>query len=218
MAENKIILFANIKGGVGKTALCSLFATYLAEKGLPVVALDADLQQSLYRHRMREQKTDPDASLPWQIASLDMSDEKTVIKVMDKMKQVPGYVLIDCPGTLNDKNLLYIFKYADFVIVPISYDADTIDATGIFIKIMHKTNPKVRFAFLPNRINDQEGKAAELEQRKHTIEILGSVGRVAPRIKQSVVVKRYTTLYPLDIYQRRAVEYSFETIIEEINK
>lgn len=215
--KNKIVLLANIKGGVGKTSLCSLLATYMASEGLPVVVLDADLQQSLYRHREREVKADPGTQLPWQIASLDLSG-KDVEKVMKKMKEIPGYVLIDCPGTLNDSNLLYIFKNADFVIVPISYDPDTVDATGIFIKVLKTANPNVRMSFLPNRINDQEGRAAELEQRKQTIGILGSIGRVLPRVKQSVVIKRYSTLYPLDTYQRNAVQHSFDAIIEELNK
>ena len=65
--KNKIIIFSNIKGGVGKTTLCSLFATYLAENGMPVAVLDADLQQSLYRHRVREEKADPEQKMPWQI-------------------------------------------------------------------------------------------------------------------------------------------------------
>ena len=43
--KNKIIIFSNIKGGVGKTTLCSLFATSLAESGESVAVLDADLQQ-----------------------------------------------------------------------------------------------------------------------------------------------------------------------------
>ena len=62
--ENRIVLFSNIKGGVGKTTLCALFASYLAEKGIPVFAMDADLQASLYRHRQREKDADPDASAP----------------------------------------------------------------------------------------------------------------------------------------------------------
>ena len=52
--NNKIILFTNIKGGVGKTTLCGLFATFCAEKGIPVAVMDADIQQSLFRHRQRE--------------------------------------------------------------------------------------------------------------------------------------------------------------------
>ena len=39
-----IILFSNIKGGVGKTTLCANFAEYLSMKGISVVAVDADLQ------------------------------------------------------------------------------------------------------------------------------------------------------------------------------
>ena len=51
--KNKIVIFSNIKGGVGKTTLCALFASYLVERGYPVMAIDADLQASLYRHRKR---------------------------------------------------------------------------------------------------------------------------------------------------------------------
>jgi chromosome partitioning protein len=54
--------------------------------------------------------------------------------------------------------------------------------------------------------------------REETISILGKLGTVTPRIKQSVVIKRYSTLYPLDKYQYAAVEHAFDRIIEEINK
>jgi CO dehydrogenase maturation factor len=40
------IAFAG-KGGSGKTTLSSLFTRYLAAQGLPVVALDADINQHL---------------------------------------------------------------------------------------------------------------------------------------------------------------------------
>ena len=106
---SKIILFSNIKGGVGKTTLCAHFAEYLSMKGFPIVAVDADLQASLSRHRERE-----------------MRDE--------------------------------------------------------------------------------------------TIAVLGQLGTVTPRIKQSVVIKRYSTLYPLDKYQYAAVEHAFDRIIEIINQ
>ena len=56
--ENKIILFSNVKGGVGKSTLCSMFATYCAEKGIPTAVVDADLQQSLVRQRQREKEHD----------------------------------------------------------------------------------------------------------------------------------------------------------------
>jgi chromosome partitioning protein len=98
-----------------------------------------------------------------------------------------------------------------------SYDVDTIDATGIFVSVISQKS-SARLVFLPNRINTTEGKVHEREMRDETISILGKLGTVTPRIKQSVVIKRYSTLYPLDKYQYAAVEHAFDRIIEEINK
>ena len=91
--KNKIVLFSNIKGGVGKTTLCALFASYLAEKGIPVFAMDADLQASLYRHRQREKDADPDASAPWAVEMLDTSNGQKLEETISKLKNVPGIVL-----------------------------------------------------------------------------------------------------------------------------
>lgn len=214
--ENRIVLFSNIKGGVGKTTLCALFASYLAEKGIPVFAMDADLQASLYRHRQREKDADPDSSTPWAVEMLNTSNGQKLEETISKLKNVPGIVLIDCPGNLNDRNLEHIYRAADIAVIPMSYDADTIDATGIFVKAFKTISP-AKLIFVPNRINTSEGKAEELRQRTQTTEILGLIGTVTPRIKQSVVVKRYTTLYPLDRYQSAAVEHPFDRIINELN-
>ena len=51
---NKIIAFANQKGGVGKTTLCILFADYLAWKKKDVVLLDADDQRSVTTKREKD--------------------------------------------------------------------------------------------------------------------------------------------------------------------
>lgn len=214
--KNRIIIFSNIKGGVGKTTLCALFASYLAENGYPVIAIDADLQASLYRHRQREKDVAPDVQIPWGVELLDTANREHLERVMGKLKNVPGVVLIDCPGNLNDRNLEYIYKTADAAIVPVSFDADTVDATGIFIKAL-KTVSSANLVFLPNRINSSERKSEELRQRTQTTELLGLVGTVVPIIRQSVSVKRYTTLYPLEKNQLAAVEPSFARIIEVLH-
>lgn len=213
--KNKIVIFSNIKGGVGKTTLCALFASYLAERGYPVIAIDADLQASLYRHRQREKDVAPDVQAPWNVDLLDTAKGDHLKNVMSKLKTVPGIVLIDCPGNLNDRNLEYIYKSADTAIIPISFDADTVDATGIFVKAL-KTVSSANLVFIPNRINTSERKSEELRQRAQTTEFLGLVGVVMPTVKQSVSVKRYTTLYPLERNQLAAVEPSFCKIIEEL--
>ena len=90
----KIVLYTNVKGGVGKTTLCGIFATYLANSGRTVAVVDADLQQSLFRHRKRDLQQDPDASLPWEINTLrDRAPEEVAI-IMEGLKQLPYDVII----------------------------------------------------------------------------------------------------------------------------
>lgn len=214
---NKFVLFSNIKGGVGKTTLSAHFTEYLVEHEFPVAAVDADLQSSLSRHRERDVKEDPKRPLPWEVIKLNTFDGEKVKAVVKKLKQVDGIIVVDCPGNLNDNNLGIFFEAADYIVVPMAFDIDTIDATEIFVNVVQKRS-KAKLLFLPNRINVSEGRAKDLEMRDQTIKQLNKVGKVLPRIKQSVIIKRYTTIYPLDMYQYQALEEPFEAIIKEIKK
>ena len=227
---NRIILFTNIKGGVGKTSTCALFAQYLYESGYPVMALDADIQASLSRHRERELAANPDVAVSWDVSTIDTTDRQSLQSSIEEAKKFEGIVLIDMPGTLNASNLDLLYQAADLAVVPISYDFDTIDATGIFIKVIKRVKD-IQLVFLPNRIlfviqagaDDggfafiSENRADEMKQREETVKILGRIGKVTPRIKQSVVIKRYSTVSPLDKYQKAAVEHAFDAIVEQIN-
>lgn len=212
---SKIVLFTNIKGGVGKTSCCALFAEYLHENGYPVTVLDADIQASLLRHRERELSASSNDIIPWEVIALGTTDRGNLQSTIESIRQLQGIVLIDMPGTLNAANLDLIYMATDLAVVPISYDYDTIDATGIFIKVVKKVK-NVNLVFLPNRINSTENRSDELKQREETIKILGNIGVVTPRIKQSVVIKRYSTMSSLDKYQRAAVEHAFNAIIGQI--
>ena len=214
---NKFVLFSNIKGGVGKTTLSAHFTEYLVEHEFPVAAVDADLQASLSRHRERDVTEDPKRPLPWEVIKLNTFDGEKVKAVVKKLKQVDGIIVVDCPSNLNDNNLGVLFEAADYIVVPMAFDIDTIDATEIFVNVVQKRS-KAKLLFLPNRINVSEGRAKDLEMRDQTIKQLNKVGKVLPRIKQSVIIKRYTTIYPLDMYQYQALEEPFEAIIKEIKK
>ena len=52
--KNKNIVFANQKGGVGKSTLCILFANYLAAKGKDVCIIDTDLQKTILMQRRKD--------------------------------------------------------------------------------------------------------------------------------------------------------------------
>ena len=98
---NRIILFTNIKGGVGKTSTCALFAQYLYESGYPVMTLDADIQASLSRHRERELAANPDVAVPWDVSTIDTTDRQSLQSSIEEAKKFEGIVLVDMPGTLN---------------------------------------------------------------------------------------------------------------------
>ena len=214
--NNKIILFTNIKGGVGKTTLCGLFATFCAEKGIPVAVMDADIQQSLFRHRQRELQQNQTTNLPWQIQSISTSDEDVVEKVMKKLKDIPGWILINCPCNINDHALKYIFQAADVAIIPFTYDTDSLDATELFSNIFAKVSHAKRY-FIPNNINLSDDRREQIKQdRDNALHLLGSIGYVTPRIKHGVAVKSYSTIEPLDYWQEKAVVNAFNPIIEQI--
>ena len=122
---SKVVLFSNIKGGVGKTTLCAHFSEYLNEKGMSVSAADADIQASLTRHREREIEADPEHAVSWEIVKLNTLDAGKLKADMKKLRQKDGIVVIDCPGNLNDNNLAIIYSQADLIVVPMAYDVDT---------------------------------------------------------------------------------------------
>ena len=113
-----IILFTNIKGGVGKTSTCALFAQYLYECGYPVMALDADIQASLSRHRERELAANPEVAVPWEVSTIDTTDRKSLQSSVEEAKKFEGIVLIDMPGTLNASNLDLLYQAADLASMP----------------------------------------------------------------------------------------------------
>ena len=211
-----IILFTNLKGGVGKTTLCGMFSTYMTEHGNKVAVIDADIQQSLYRHRERELAQNPSDSPKWQLEPFGISDPETARKVLVRLKEASCDFIFDCPGNLQDPVLSCLFQAADVAVVPISYDSDSLDATKLFCKVLRQQS-KAQVFFVPNSVALVEERREEIRQeRDKAIDMLKEFGTVTPRIKQSVTVKDYSTVYPLTSYQRNAVKYAFDPILGAI--
>ena len=80
--DNKIIITTSLKGGVGKTSLCANFATFFVEQDVPVFVLDADIQQSLSRHRKRDLEASPSAQVPWPVEFLNTTSIRSSMKLL----------------------------------------------------------------------------------------------------------------------------------------
>jgi chromosome partitioning protein len=158
MVKNRIVLFANQKGGAGKSTLCTLLAHDMTQRQMPVVVADADLQQSLYQLRDQEVKSTGISKddAPWDLMWIDCRDIKSVKAAVDMLKKVPATVLIDVPGNLSDDNLAPLYLAADLVVCPMTYQIFTINSTKRFADVIVKINPRARLVFLPNNISSRK--------------------------------------------------------------
>ena len=143
--KNKTVAFANQKGGCGKTTLCTLFANYLVEQGIPACVVDADLQSTITYIRKENLRKETAAEVPWVAQPFDIQKPKDVSSedfvksvgtMMEAASQLNGCVLFDTPGNLSEDGLAVIYSKVDYIICPYMYDQATLTSTGVFISVV----------------------------------------------------------------------------------
>ena len=93
MSEVTIITFANQKGGVGKTTLCTLFANYLVNRGKRTIVIDCDGQQTIFEKRKADYKKYPDQKEKYKVQAFSIADPENVKNLMKnllKRKRTPS--------------------------------------------------------------------------------------------------------------------------------
>lgn len=206
----KIIVFSNLKGGCGKSTLCCHFAHYLVKKKQQVSVLDADTSQNIYNMRQREVASEPELKEPWKVWQL--AGTGNIEAIMQRAKEMEGYVLIDCPGTLSDKNLLTVFKHADVAVVPFRYDDLVVDSTISFSKVLKSEVPDIKIIYVPNIIR----LAVKYPLEAQATEMFSHVGIVTYRITDAVAVQRISSLHEQDEQQQAATAGAFNSIYEVV--
>ena len=221
MKEYKTIVFANQKGGVGKTTLCALFANYLIRKGKSVVVVDADYQRSLSSQRQDEADSEEFGKLeePYNIYQFNLESKENSEKLMDEMKKVEGYTLIDSPGAMTDDGLIPLLTMADMIVVPFDYSNIILKSTATFIqvyqKLAEKYNGHAKLVFVPNRIEKGAGYKEEHQMWEEYDKLFSSIGVLTPKIYKRYNFTRYNT-YKISIEDSEAVKGAFNRIIKEL--
>ena len=176
--ENKIVVFANQKGGVGKTSLAISLAHWLTLGNIPVLFVDADLQQSAATLR-QEDSENFSTPEPWKIYSLDITSKTEVKEMLSKLKNLPGTVIIDSPGSLDNDNVKYIFNAADVIVIPIEYSRVAIDSTAKFAEVLKKMEDagflSGKVYYLPNKFDERSRKVDRSEIVNRLENIIGIV-------------------------------------------
>lgn len=216
--QNRIIVFANQKGGVGKSTLCMMFANYLANQGEPVAVIDADLQQTIFEQRQSELASASSEDVPWDVVSVDTTDLPKVDGAMQMATTFPGTILVDVPGNISDDNLLPIYASADYIISPMTYHPNVVSSTkkfaGIMEQIKEALGASFKMWFVPNMIDDR--KKLNLEELKHNAWLtLHQHGEILTRINSRAWLERTSTL-TLSSQQLGSVQFAFDRIVKEI--
>ena len=217
--KNIIIVFANQKGGVGKSTLCILLADYLSYWRKDVCIIDTDLQQSATLQREQDRQTFEEEE-PYNIQSFEVSDPKTMQMLMENALSQDGFVLFDAPGTIKDDGLAPMFIYADYIICPFEYEPKSLSSTRTFIQVINRLrelNPqmKAQIFFVPNKVDARMGTREELELWKQTDAEFAQSGIVAPPVGYRAQMKRVNT-YSVPLPLKHAVYESFRFVVKSI--
>ena len=153
--KNRIIVFANQKGGVGKSTLCILLANYLHYWKRKVCVIDTDLQQSASMQREIDKQALGGVP-PYSIQSFVISDPDTMEMVMASAEEFDGYVLIDAPGNIQDDGLAVVLARADYIVCPYEYETKSLISTQTFVGVveqLRQLNPSMttKLFLVPNR-------------------------------------------------------------------
>lgn len=126
MADVKIWVFANQKGGVGKTTATMLFADALHKKGKRVLVVDTDPQRSAQKW---ESKTLADyPAFPVRVEAVHGLNETEFAQWLAKRAVGLDYFIIDTPPNLHSKELRAALFMADTLIIPFTAHGTSVDA------------------------------------------------------------------------------------------
>lgn len=215
--KNRKIVFANQKGGVGKSTLCLLFAGYLASKKKDVCVIDTDLQKTIHMQRQKDLE-EYDGDEPYTVQDFDVADPEVMQQLMESADEVDGFVLFDTPGNISEDGLVPMFAAADYIVCPFEYENKTLDSTGTFVQVINtlkQANPDMtaQILFVPNRIDARIGTREEVKMWKETDDIFNQLGTVTPPVYYRASLKRVNTFELLDT-QLKAVDKAFKFMLK----
>jgi len=151
--ETLFVAFSTQKGGMGKTALTVLTASYLHYvKGYNVAVIDCDYPQHSIVE-MRERDVEQITNNPYykQLAyiqfknlqkkayDVEESNAADAITIAERLQKENDldFIFFDLPGTLNTKGVVKTLAMMDYVFIPVSADRVVLESTLQFAMTIH---------------------------------------------------------------------------------
>lgn len=181
-----IILIGNQKGGAGKSTFTMLLANYLTLfRHCKVTVIDMDYQQSIHQKFQRAKLLEN--AEPYEVLATGLEHFPKMLPVLNENPE--DLVLIDLPGKLDDDGLITVFRSADLVLCPFSYDEFSFESTVLFSVVLQKINPEAQVTFIPNRIKAN----VRYETQQEVDAQLSNFGMIALPIPDRIDFQRVNT-------------------------
>lgn len=183
-----IILFANQKGGVGKSTLAVLFSNFAVQKRKwKVKVFDMDFQQSLYNKHLNSDQLENQ-----KLYEVELSSIPGFKSIHKRAAQEPKTLtVIDLAGKMDDDNLVQVFKGSELIICPFFYDEYSVTSTFEFCYVVKKLNPSSRIILIPNRVKS----SVKYETLESVNQALSQFGELTTPISDRIDFQRLTTTY-----------------------
>lgn len=222
--ENLVYLFANQKGGVGKSTLCIQFAHYQRINRKSVIVIDTDTQMSTIKIHDKSKKKHPGKEVPFEVYHYDFlgNRERMESLLEDVRSQTDDDFIIDTPGNLSRPGMVPLITGCNVIVCPFMYDEASAMATLDFVNAVKticdkEGKPFPQFEFVPNRIQPRWGTKEEYKMWDAIDESLRAFGTITRRVMASPEVQRVDSI----IYNRRQHELvspAFDDICNNIGK
>ena len=137
--------------------------------------------------------------------------------MLAKLKNLPGTVIIDSPGSLDNDNVKYIFNAADVIVIPIEYSRVAIDSTAKFAQVLRRMKDASflhgKVYYLPNKFDERSKKVDRSEIVSRLENIIGIVGT---RVNERAAIKNELTTYSFPSSVKGCFKYAFAALTGEI--
>jgi chromosome partitioning protein len=171
MANTKIWVLANQKGGVGKTTGTMLIADALNKMGFQVLVVDTDPQRSA--QKWESLTIDEYPAFPVKVEAVSGLNEVEFAKWLTKRAEGIDYFLIDTPPNLHSKELRAALFIADTVIIPFNAHGTSVDSLEEVIPLIkmveESRSDSMSIHILLNRIDIRRASERAIVQNASNI-------------------------------------------------
>ncbi len=232
-----LVVFANQKGGVGKSTMAMLFSDYLGKRLARCRVLDCDKQQTIYKQYLLDltyegiyfdvnHVNDYEYAVPNNPNSLFKIERLPFDWLSDAIRSLLAegettfsdpdndFNVFDMPGQLNIEQMEPIFRLADAIITPSSFSDFDNSSTLTFAKVIHDMNLRAKRFIIPNMITTSANYPNRYEVER---DLLGMGFQITPDVARTINLSRNLSTMYINPVVQGVVENAFEYIITKLN-